>query len=263
MTEAVTLNVDSGVATLRLNRAEHRNAMNTEMIEVFRDHLKTIQEAEVRVMVLEGAGEAFCAGGDVQQITSAHAEGYNATEYYEMIDRTFNELMLDLATLPLPTVAKVDGIAFGGGANLAIACDVQIATKSAQISFGFEQLGLTVDTGTSFLLPRLVGINRALDLVYTGKKVSAERAEEIGLFTHVYPPDEFDARFDDYVDSVAAGPPLAYEQSKWLLRNGIDSTLEEALHNEATAQATLLGSEDHQRALEAVFGHSEAQFQGR
>jgi len=168
-----------------------------------------------------------------------------------------------VAECPLPTVAKVDGAAFGAGANLAIACDVQVASESSTVSFGFRNVGLAVDSGTSHLLPRLVGENVAKELVFTGERLPATEAAEMGVLNRVYPDDEFDERTDELVARIASGPTVALRASKRLLNRGSERSLREAIECEADAQAAVFESADHREGAEAFVERRDPEFEGR
>ncbi|RJT01159.1 enoyl-CoA hydratase/isomerase family protein [Halococcus sp. IIIV-5B] len=151
----------------------------------------------------------------------------------------------------------------GAGANLAVACDVQLASEESKISFGFRQVGLAVDTGTSYFLPRIVGENTAKELVFTGELVEADRAESLGLFNHVYPESEFDEQADEFVEEIATGPTVALKTSKRLVGQGFESSLDQAMENEAAAQAAVFETHDHREGAESFMGREEPDFEGR
>lgn len=256
---AAVLDIDDGVATITLNRPERQNALTVAVMDALGNQFERVRDSDASVLVVEGRGEAFCAGGDLEEILSGHAAEYAVDEWYELIGSEFNRVIRRLVNIPVPTVAKIDGIAFGGGASIATACDVQLASSEAEMSFGFEQLGLAVDTGVSFLLPRLVGLNTALELVYTGEIVPAERAERLGLVNHVYPAVEFEERATGLVESIADGPDQALRHSKRLVRDGLEADLDRALANEAATQVGLLNSTEHEEALQEVVGGEDSQ----
>ena len=160
------------------------------------------------------------------------------------------------------TVAKVDGVAYGAGANLAIAADVPVASTDASISFGFRQVGLAVDSGTSYLLPRIVGENKAKELVFTGEMLSAEEAGDEGIFNHVYDADAFDEQADDLVETIATGPTIALRTSKQAISQGLNMSLKEALDNEAALQAQVFATADHEEGATAFMEGRAPDFQG-
>jgi enoyl-CoA hydratase/carnithine racemase len=261
--EPVELDVQGGVATLTLDQPGMRNAMTAELSEGVIDALAGLEGGDARVLVVEGAGDAFCAGGDVDAMVERMTGEVSLAEAVRLVRQNTSRAVERLAEFYLPTVAKVDGVAFGAGGNLAIATDVQLASDDASISFGFRNVGLAVDSGTSYLLPRLVGENVAKELVFTGEQVGAERAEELGLFNHVYPAAEFEERADEFVERIAEGPSVALRTSKRLIDEGLESSLTQAMANEAAAQAAVFETDDHREGTEAFVEKREPEFEGR
>ena len=187
------------------------------------------------------------------------------TPAHERVQRIVEETagaVRAVATCDLPTVAKIHGPAYGAGAALAVACDVLIASESASISFGFRQVGLNVDSGASHFLPRLVGENVAKELLFTGELVEAERATEIGLFNHVYDDEEFDEQVAATAERIATGPTVALKQSKRLVKQGLTSSLDEAIENEAAAQIVSASTDDHREGVRAFVERRDPEFDG-
>ncbi|MFW5918997.1 MAG: enoyl-CoA hydratase/isomerase family protein [Halanaeroarchaeum sp.] len=262
--EPVHLDIEDEVATLTLSRPERRNALTHDVASAIGDAIETISESDARCVVVTGEGAAFSAGGDIQsmheRVTSEDTALHAVTE--DIVEVT-GAAVADVANCRLPTIAAVDGPAFGAGANLAIACDVVLASSDAQISFGFRQVGLAVDAGTSYLLPRIVGENVAKELIYTGELVDAERADALGLFNHVYDAENFDDRVEEFVEPIAAGPTVALAASKRLVRKGLDGSLETAIENEGDAQAAVMETDDHREGVAAFLERREPEFEGR
>jgi enoyl-CoA hydratase/carnithine racemase len=261
--QAVLVAVDDGVATLTLNRPSVRNALTEDIAAGIIDSLTELEGSDARCLVVEGAGGAFSAGGDVNAMSERLAGDVPLDEAVRHVSQETSRAVKRVAEFDLPTVAKIDGIAFGAGANLAIACDVQLASPESRISFGFRQVGLAVDSGTSYLLPRIVGENTAQELVLTGELVEADRAERLGLFNHVYPDGEFDERADEFVETIATGPTVALRTSKRLVRQGFESSLDQAMENEAAAQAAVFETHDHHEGAESFMAGEEPDFEGR
>lgn len=261
--EAVHLEFADGVATVTLDKPEVRNALTQDVSAGIIEAFDEIEDSDARCVVVEGDGGAFCAGGDVNAMLELMTGDVPLHEAVEIIVETTSRAIQRVAGCRLPTVAKIDGPAFGAGGNLAIATDVQLASEGAQISFGFRQVGLAVDSGTSHLLPRLVGENVAKELVFTGERVEADRAAELGLFNHVYPADEFDERADEFVRRVADGPTVALATSKRLLDQGPDVSLDQAAKNEATAQSAVFETRDHEEGVRAFMEKRRPEFEGR
>ncbi|WP_433629542.1 enoyl-CoA hydratase/isomerase family protein [Halomicrococcus sp. NG-SE-24] len=264
MTDPVIMTVSDGVATLTLNRPDDRNALTREISDGLQEHLAALEDRDdVRCVVVEGEGDVFSAGGDIKQMHERLENNGSLDDAVAELERTTSETMARVVTCPYPTVAKIDGPAVGAGANLAIACDVQLASASASIGFLFRQVGLSIDAGTSYLLPRIVGENVAKELVYTGEVVDAERAADLSLFNHVYPDEEFDDRVAEFVGRVASGPTVAFRHAKRLLREGLDKSLDRAMVDEATAQGIVFETEDHAEGVEAFLEDRDPQFEGR
>jgi enoyl-CoA hydratase/carnithine racemase len=263
MTDAVELDVEDGIATLTLNRPDNRNALSSEMSGAIIDAVDEVEEDdEARCLVVTGKEGTFCAGGDVNamvQLMSGQAELHEAVE---RIQHETSRAIQRVAEFHLPTVAKVDGVAYGAGANLAIAADVTLASADARISFGFRQVGLAIDSGTSYLLPRQVGVSKAKEIVFTGEMLGAEEAADLGLFNHVYAED-FDSRADEFVEQIATGPTVALRTSKKLIEQSFDTSLKDALDNEAAAQAAVFATHDHEEGANAFMEGREPDFQGR
>ncbi|MFB6131861.1 MAG: enoyl-CoA hydratase/isomerase family protein [Halanaeroarchaeum sp.] len=262
---AVTLAIDDGVAAITLDQPERRNALSHEMAGEIHESLEAITDSDARVVVLEGAGSAFSAGGDIAAMEERlEAESVDLQAVTDHIVERTGRAIAEVYECGIPTIAVVDGPAFGAGAALAIAADVVLASDRAQISFGFRQVGLGVDAGTSFLLARIVGETDALDLVYTGDLVGAERSERLGLFTHVYDEVAFDEKVDAYIDHVADGPTIGLRASKRSIQKGLTAgSIREAIQAEADAQAAVLDTRDHREGVEAFLEKRAPEFEGR
>ncbi|WLW57986.1 enoyl-CoA hydratase/isomerase family protein [Streptomyces sp. YU58] len=245
-----------GVRTLTLNRPHRRNAIDAELWEALREALAAASgDRSVRALVLTGAGGAFCSGADIpERVSSAHP-------LYRM--RPLTEVTLLLHELPVPTVAKVTGAAVGAGWNLALGCDLVVATPQARFSQIFARRGLSPDCGGSWLLPRLVGLQQAKRLALLAETIDAAEAQALGLVTWVVDADKVDAFVDDVTARLAAGPPVALAQTKALLNEGTDRTLRDALANEARAQAVNFAGADVREAYAAFAARREPLFTGR
>ncbi|MFC6825563.1 enoyl-CoA hydratase/isomerase family protein [Halopelagius fulvigenes] len=258
----VIVSSSDGVVTVTLNRPDVRNALTTDLTAGVRDALDGLDD-DARCVVFEGAGDAFCAGGDVNammrlqggEMTTEAAVRHVIEDTAGVVKRVFD--------CSLPTVAKIDGPAVGAGAALALACDVRLFSTDGRIGFGFEKLGLAVDSGVSYLLPREVGAGVAKELVYTGEVLDAERASELGLANRVFDVDSFEAESESFVAEIAAGPTAALRTSKRLLRRGFEVSLETAIEHEAAAQGALFGTADHAEGVEAFLERRDPEFEGR
>jgi enoyl-CoA hydratase/carnithine racemase len=263
MGEPVILDVDDGVATLTLNRPDDRNALSAEMSGAIVD---AVDEAEAhedaRCLVLQGTEGTFCAGGDINAMIELMSGAAELHEAVERIQHETHRAIRRVAEFHHPTIAKVDGVAYGAGANLAIAADIALASTDAKLSFGFRQVGLGIDSGTSYLLPRQVGVSRAKELVFTGELLDADEAADLGLFNHVYEAD-FHEQADAFIEPIATGPTVALRHSKKLIEQGFTASLVEALDNEAAAQAAVFDTHDHEEGANAFMAGRDPEFEGR
>jgi enoyl-CoA hydratase/carnithine racemase len=263
-TEPATLDVEDGVATVTLDRPERRNAMSAAMADAVQRHVESIADRDdVRCVVVTGAGGAFCAGGDIERMRERAASDAPVDDHARELRRTVSAGVASVATCPLPTVAKIDGPAVGAGATLAVACDLQVASDEAVVGFSFRQVGLSVDSGASYLLPRAVGANAAKRLVFTGEIVDADRALDLGLLTHVFPRAEFEARAGEVVETVANGPTVALRHAKRLLDESPTKSYRQAVADEAVAQGLVYDSADHREGVEAFLEKRDPEFEGR
>jgi enoyl-CoA hydratase/carnithine racemase len=261
--DAVLLDIEDAVATITLNQPDSRNALTGEISDGLEDALDEIEaDGDARCVVIQGSGGAFCAGGDINAMMEGLSGMNEPHEKVEKVEETGATLQR-VYEFRLPVIAKIDGTAFGAGANLAIACDTQVASESSRISFGFRQVGLSVDAGTSYLLPRIVGENQAKELVLTGEMLDAEAAQDLGLFTTVYSDDEFEDSVAEYVEDIAQGPTVALTAAKRVMRQGLQSDMEQAVTNEAAAQAAVFETHDHEEGASAFMEQREAEFEGR
>lgn len=255
MTEPLSISDRDGVRTLTLNRPQRRNALNPALWIALRDALRAVVDDDtVRVLVLTGAGGAFCSGADISVPEDVHPDRKL---------RRLTDVALALHELPIPTIAKVTGLAVGAGWNLALGCDLVVATPESRFCQIFAQRGLSVDLGGSWLLPKLVGLQQAKRLVLLGETIDAAEARALGLVTWVTPAEEIDAFVDDLADRLAAGPPVALAHSKALLKSGANSTLPEALANEARAQPGNFATADSAEAYAAFAEKRPPSFTGR
>jgi 2-(1,2-epoxy-1,2-dihydrophenyl)acetyl-CoA isomerase len=254
-----TLLVDraGGIVTVTMNRPEKKNAANgvmwNELLATFRD---IAANPDDRVVVLTGAGGAFCSGADVSGMGGRETHGLANM-------RHIGDIAMALYRLPQPTIAKVRGIAAGAGMNMALLCDMIVAGDTARFSEIFARRGLTIDFGGSWALPRRIGMHRAKELTLLTDIIDAAEADRIGLVNRVVPDAELDAFVDDWATRLAAGPPIALAQSKRLLNNAVGVTLEQALDEEGAAQTVNFATKDTAEAVAAFMEKREPTFQGR
>lgn len=250
-------------ATITIHNPELRNALTLETARGLTEALDDIEESDVRCVILQGSEGTFCAGGDIELMMEGLTSDSGTEELMEEAGKPINKTVQRVYECSLPTIAKVDGAAFGAGASLAIACDVVLASERAEISFGFRRVGLSVDSGTSYLLPRMVGENTAKDLVYSGDLLDAEEAADLGLFNRVYPTDEFEQRAHEYVDTVASGPTVGLKNSKRLLQRGLNRSFDEVIEAEVDSIAEIFETQDFEEGVEAFLEQRTPEFEGR
>ena len=254
--ETLLVTRDAGVVTVTLNRPEKRNAINGAMwVELRQTFEEVAQRSEDRVLVITGAGGAFCSGAD---LTSG--DGNRPHQLVWM--RHVADTALALHRLAKPTIAKVGGVAAGAGCNLALGCDLIVASDDARFSEIFARRGLTIDFGGSWLLPRLVGLHKAKELALFADIVDANEAERIGIVNRVVPAAELDKFVDDWARRLAAGPPLALSMTKTLLNASFSSTMDEALEHEARCQTVNSSTQDSMEAMRAFVEKREPNFSG-
>jgi len=260
--ETIRFDIENGVAWIRLNRPEARNAVNAPMREEF---LAALLEARgdtaVRAVVLTGEGKAFCAGADLAGARGSSPASPGAIR--DAMRQSSQRLIRALWELEKPTLAAVHGVAAGLGAHLAFACDLVIAAEEARFIEVFVRRGLAVDAGGAFLLPRLIGLQKAKELVFFGEDVTADEAHRIGLVNRVVPLASMLAAAREWAERLAAGPTFALGLSKRLLNRSLESSLETCLEEEALAQALVAQSEDMREGMLAFAEKRAPRFVGR
>ncbi|GAA1955210.1 enoyl-CoA hydratase family protein [Amycolatopsis minnesotensis] len=255
--------VEDGVATVTLNRPEKLNALTFESYADLRDLLAELpSRGDARVLVLTGTGRGFCSGGDVEEIIG-ELQRKETAELLEFTRMT-GAVVKAMRECPLPIVAAVNGIAAGAGSVLALASDFRLLAESAAFAFLFTKVGLAgADMGSAYLLPRLVGLGRATELLMLGDKVKAERAERIGLATEVVPDTELPAAAAALARRLADGPAHAYSATKVLLTREQDMDLGSSVELEAMTQALLMTCQDYREFYAAWSAGRSPQWTGR
>lgn len=247
---------DSGVLTLVLHRPERKNALDVALADELARALEHAEESpSVRVVVLTGYGDAFCSGGDL----GGEGEARHALATMRRMSRP----AVALHRLSKPAIARVNGLASGAGWSLALGCDLVVASEQARFCQIFVRRGLSPDLGSSWLLPRLVGLHRAKELALLGRWISASEAQAMGLANRVVPPEELDSAVADYADALAKGPPVTLALTKRMLGEAGLREFEAAIEAECRAQCVNLGTQDTREAFRAFFQKREPRFEGR
>lgn len=280
-TEQLLAEIDDGVATITLNRPHKRNALSDELTPALRESLLRFDEdPEVRVVVLTGAGTAFCAGGDVSGMGSSKrgagpsrspAEGSKGRP--DAVNRTFQDgvrelqrkqetLTLRLFDLSKPTIAALPGPAAGAGFSIALACDLRLAAESAFVTTAFANIGLSGDYGASWLLPQLVGIAKAKELFFTSRRIGAAEGLALGLFNEVVDDDRLAERTAELARAIADGPPVALRYMKENLNRAVGADLRTCLALEADRMSRSAQTEDHREAVAAFLAKRAPVFKG-
>jgi 2-(1,2-epoxy-1,2-dihydrophenyl)acetyl-CoA isomerase len=255
----LVFSLDAGVATLRFNRPQVFNSVNKEVALALQQHLRACQQdASVRAVLLTGTGKAFCAGQDLAEIT-----GPDSPEVADIVEKLYNPIVQLIRDLEKPVVAAVNGVAAGAGANLALACDVVVAKESAAFIQAFSKIGLVPDSGGTYFLPRLIGLQRASALMLTGDKVSAAEAVQMGMIYRAYPDETFDQEVAALVQKLAALPTKGLAYTKQLLNGTFGNNLPQQLRAEADYQLRAGHTTDYREGVAAFLEKRQPTFTGQ
>lgn len=256
------LEKDGHIAVLTLNRPDKMNAISAEMRENLPLMLQEVQEDDnVRVLIITGAGRGFCSGADVA-VQAARAAGQQAETSRKTILQLVGSLILGFEKINKPIIAAINGIAAGVGLTITLACDLRIASANARFSAIWVKRGLIADGGATFLLPLIVGMEKALELTFTGDIIDAKEAERIRLVSRVVPPEELMTRAKDLAQKIASGPPISVELVKRVMWEKIRNQLREQLLLESYAQNVCRTTQDQKEAVKAFMEKREPQFKG-
>jgi 2-(1,2-epoxy-1,2-dihydrophenyl)acetyl-CoA isomerase len=258
MTDGLRVDVDGPVATITLDRPEALNALTVEIKVALREELDRIAaDRAIRVVILTGAGRAFCAGQDL-----AERERPDAAPLDVELRERYNPIIRALRSMGQPVIAAVNGVAAGAGASLAFACDLRIAADDARFVLAFGRIGLVPDSGATWLLPRLIGSARAAEMALVGDPISADEALRIGLVSRVVKADELLAEARRLADRIATGAPVAMALTKGALDRAATIDLETALDGEAKLQGIAGATTDHAEGLAAFREKRPPRFAG-
>jgi len=259
--QSILFSVTDGIARLTLNRPDKLNSFTSAMHGEVRDALGRVTGEGARVLVLTGAGRGFCAGQDLSD--RAVAPGGKGADLGESIEKNYTPLILALRALPMPVIAAVNGVAAGAGANIALACDLVVAARSASFVQAFCRLGLVPDSGGTWTLPRLVGNARALGLALLGDKLPAAQAAEWGLIWRCVEDGELAATVEALAAQLAAAPTLGLARTKQAIYGAWQRTLAEQLDLERDLQRELGWSHDYAEGVAAFIEKRTPRFHGR
>lgn len=255
--------VEGGVGTVTFDRPEKLNALTFDVYSDLRDLLTEVEHRDdVTVLVITGEGRGFCSGGDVNEIIG-QLQGEDSRSLLEFTRMT-GSVVERLRRLPMPVIAAVNGVAAGAGAVIALASDLRVLAESASFHFLFTRVGLAgADMGSAYLLPRVVGLGRATELLLLGEEVTADQAVDIGLASRVVPDADLPGLVAELARGLAVGPAFAYGATKVLIGRELDMDLGSAIELEAFTQALLMTSEDHAEFYRAFTGKRQPQWRGR
>jgi 2-(1,2-epoxy-1,2-dihydrophenyl)acetyl-CoA isomerase len=258
--KTILYTVAGGVATLTLNRPDSLNAFNDELAAEVLDALKNAdRDSQVRALVLTGSGKAFCAGQDLQAVRERPA----GLSFREHLLKTFNPIVARLSSLEKPSIAAITGAAAGAGFGIALSCDIRYASETAKFRMAFIGIGLAPDSGTSYFLPRIVGMGRALEMAYTNELIDAPTALNLGIVNKVFPAADLLAQAQALAAQLAIGPTRGYGLTKRAMLHAATSSLTDTLDYEAHLQDIAGRSADHHEGVASFLEKRKPDFKGQ
>jgi enoyl-CoA hydratase/carnithine racemase len=264
-----------GVAKITLNRPEARNAISDQLIhEMAQAQDDLTNDKEIRVVVITGAGKSFCAGADFQfsRVRTGEVEEENAEDQRSLFNhihegrlfsRVHTSISLGIQRMDKITIAMVNGDAVGGGFDISLACDMRIGSSNSRFMVGYTRMGVIPDGGGTWLLPRIVGVGKALELIYTSDLCDAEEAYRIGILNKLVAPEKLEEVTMELATRLAKGAPIAQRLSKAMVYKGLEFDLETAMQFLTACTATVISSEDYKEAIRAFAEKRAPQFKGR
>ena len=251
--------LNNGVFKITLNRPEVYNSFNQAMAFSMQKELDyCAQNDEIRTILITGSGKAFCAGQDLSEATDP-----SGPELESIVRDHYNPIILKIRSLEKPVIAAVNGVAAGAGANIALACDLTIAQENASFIQAFSKIGLIPDSGGTYFLPRIIGVQKALALMFTGDKISAKEAEELNMIYKCIPEEDFEDFTLKIAEKMALMPTRAFGLTKKAVNQSLDNTLEQQLNLEEKLQTEAGKTKDFQEGVQAFLEKRKAKFKGK
>ena len=265
--EAIVLEKKEHIATITLNRPDRLNAITPQMAQELLSAFDDVDEDdEMRVLVITGAGRGFCAGADVGGMAGGTEKGVGISRGLEMMRNRLSggtgTTTLKLQKMQKPTIAMVNGVAVGGGFALALACDMRVGSENARFMNAFVRIGLYAGWGSTWLYPRVMGLGKALEYLFTGDFIEAQEAEKLGVLNRLVPADELETETITLARKIADGPPIAIRLTKLGVYKGLAMDFETALQT-TDYESITLSSEDHREGVAAFREKRRAKYQGR
>lgn len=260
MDSSILLNIQDQIAYIKFNRPNKFNSFNREMAFALQKTLDDcIRDENVRALVLTGEGKAFCAGQDLQEVTDPDQN----PGFKKILEDHYNPIITRIRNIEKPVIAAVNGVAAGAGANIALACDIVVATEKASFIQAFSKIGLVPDSAGTFFLPRLIGFQRASALAMLGDKVDAVEAERMGMIYKYYSENTFHDEVDKLANKLAKMPTKALAYTKKALNKSFNNSLEEQLALESEYQIAAASTEDYHEGVSAFMEKRVAEFKGK
>lgn len=263
--KTILLEKTQGIATITLNQPERLNVFTHTMMSEILEALSDIaHDVNVRVAILTGSGRAFCAGVDIREHFMEPIEKRKKGELNIALQDFFSKKGLPaILNLGKPIIAAINGSAIGLGCTICLACDLRIASEKTQLGLGFVRIGVTPEFGSTYLLPRLIGLGRSLELLYTGRVVNAQEALEIGLINKIVPSEELLESAYEMAQNIASAPPIAVRLIREGIYQGVDADLDTALKWEHFAFNVCLSTDDHEEGVKAFLEKRAPSFKGK
>ena len=262
----VDLSNQGAVGIITLNRPEARNALNPEMFQELGSAIQGCRDPDMRAVIITGSGGSFCAGADVKdfvnQLENSGPEGLHQ-HLKHLADAFHRYVIIPIRQLDKPVIASIDGVAAGGGLSLALACDLRVASDSARFLMAYGNIGATADGGSTYLLPRLIGTARAMELYLSDQPIGAQRALDLGLLNQVFPTAELERSTLEFAARLAQGPTVAYGRVKALFNSSWDASLAGQLDAETEYISNITMTDDFQEGIKAFAEKRSPRFQGR